>query len=212
MTEIDEVLKPVLPRELTTVSDEVRAVPAPPLPALSDPYALRHADPAGDAAMISQWMNRPHLVVAWEYPWPPERWRRHLQAQLDGEYSRPVIGSVEGADIAYLEMYRAARDSIAPRYAADPYDIGIHVAIADLDFVNRGLAPSLLPRVVASLFEAEPRCRRIMFDPDHRNTAARRVCEAGGCAFLGEHDMANRRMALYALPRTPQDAPPTAGS
>ncbi|BBZ61664.1 GNAT family N-acetyltransferase [Mycolicibacterium monacense] len=212
MTEIDEALKPVLPRELTTVSDEVRAVPAPPLPVLAEPFALRPADADADAEMISEWMNRPHLVEAWEYPWPPQRWRRHLQAQIDGEYSRPLIGSIDGADIAYLELYRAAKDSIAPRYAADPYDIGIHVAIADLDFVNRGLAPSLLPRVVASLFEAEPRCRRIMFDPDHRNTAARRVCEAGGCAFLGEHDMTNRRMALYALPRTPQDAPPTAGS
>jgi hypothetical protein len=25
--------------------------------------------------------------------------------------------------------------------------------------------------------------------------------------FLGEHDMSNRRMALYALPRTPDDVP-----
>ena len=38
-----------------------------------------------------------------------------------------------------------------------------------------------------------------MFDPDHRNDAARRLCEFAGCEFLGEHEMANRRMALYAL-------------
>jgi RimJ/RimL family protein N-acetyltransferase len=41
----------------------------------------------------------------------------------------------------------------------------------------------------------------MMFAPDHGNTAARRVCELAGCTFLGEHDMSNRRMALYALPR-----------
>lgn len=207
MTEIDEALKPVLPRELTMVSAEVRAVPAPPLPALAEPFALRAADADADAEMVSEWMNRPHLVEAWEYPWPPERWRRHLQAQLDGEYSRPLIGSFKGTDVVYVELYRAAKDSIAPRYAADPYDIGMHAAIADLKFVNRGFAPLLLPRVVASVFEVDPRCRRIMFDPDHRNSGARRVCEFAGCTFLGEHDMANRRMALYALPRTPQDAP-----
>jgi hypothetical protein len=46
-----------------------------------------------------------------------------------------------------------------------------------------------------------------MFDPDHRNTGARRLCEFAGCTFLGEHEMSNRRMALYALPRTPADAP-----
>jgi RimJ/RimL family protein N-acetyltransferase len=41
-----------------------------------------------------------------------------------------------------------------------------------------------------------------MFDPDHRNQAVRRVCENAGCVFLGEHEMVNRRMALYALNRS----------
>jgi lysine N-acyltransferase len=124
-----------------------------------------------------------------------------VRAQLDGEYSRPFIGSFRGKDFGYIELYRAAKDSIAPRYDADPHDIGLHAAIADLKFVNRGIAPILLPRVVASIFELEPRCRRIMFDPDHRNSGARRLCEFAGCDFLGEHDMSNRRMALYALRR-----------
>jgi lysine N-acyltransferase len=147
-------------------------------------------------------MNRPHLAQAWEYDWPPTRWHRYLSAQLSGEYSRPLIGSFRGKAFAYIELYRAAKDSIAPCYDADPHDIGLHAAIAEMRFVNRGIAPILLPRVVASLFELEPHCRRIMFDPDHRNSGARAVCEYAGAIFLGEHDMANRRMALYALPRS----------
>ncbi|MBV8178113.1 MAG: GNAT family N-acetyltransferase [Mycobacterium sp.] len=93
------------------------------------------------------------------------------------------------------------------RYRADAHDIGPHAAIAELTLVNKGLAPFLFPNVVASLFEREPRCRRIMFDPDHRNTAARRVCEHAGCTFLGEHDMSNRRMALYRCPGHPPTFP-----
>jgi lysine N-acyltransferase len=85
--------------------------------------------------------------------------------------------------------------------------LGIHAAIADLELMNKGIAQFLLPHFVASVLGAEPRCRRIMFDPDHRNKTARRFCEAGGCVFLGEHDMSNRRMALYALPRTSADVP-----
>lgn len=211
MTDTDEAIKPVLPRELTAISDAVRAVGAPPVPTLAEPYSIRLADADRDAEMVSEWMNRPHLVEAWEYPWPPERWRRYLQAQLDGEYSRPMIGSFRGTELAYVEVYRAAKDSIGPRYDADPYDLGLHAAIADLRFVNRGFAPILLPRLVASIFEIEPRCRRIMFDPDHRNSGARRLCEYAGCAFLGEHQMSNRRMALYALPRTPEDVPNSVG-
>lgn len=45
-----------------------------------------------------------------------------------------------------------------------------------------------------------------MFDPDHRNTTARRLCEYVGCEFLGEHDTTNRRMALYALEAPTTDA------
>jgi RimJ/RimL family protein N-acetyltransferase len=201
MTDIDEVPTPVLPRELTSISDEVRAVGAPPTPNLGEPYFIRPAEPDADADMVSEWMNRPHLVEAWEYDWPPSRWRRYLQAQVDGQYSRPFIGSFRGQPFVYLELYRAAKDSIAPRYDADPYDIGIHAAIAEMRFVNRGIAPIMLPRLVNNIFELEPRCRRIMFDPDHRNSGARAVCEYAGSVFLGEHDMSNRRMALYALPR-----------
>jgi RimJ/RimL family protein N-acetyltransferase len=196
----------ILPRELIDgLADEVRTLPPPPTPQLAAPFALRLVDPDADAAMIAEWMNRPHLVQAWEYAWPASRWRRYLHAQLDGSYSRPLIGSLRGNDHGYIEIYRAAKDSIACRYDADPYDLGLHAAIADPGIVNRGLGPLLLPRVVASVFEREPRCRRIMFDPDHRNTGARRLCEFAGCVFLGEHDMANRRMALYALPRPPAE-------
>ena len=207
MTDIDQALTPVLPRELTSISDAVREVGAPLTPFLAEPYDIRLVDADADAEMVSEWMNRPHLVEAWEYDWPPARWHRYLSAQLDGQYSRPFIGSFRGAPFGYIEVYRAAKDSIAPRYDADPHDIGLHAAIADPKFVNRGLAPIVLPRLVASVFEIEPRCRRIMFDPDHRNTGARRLCEYAGCTFLGEHDMANRRMALYALPRSPSDIP-----
>ncbi|MFN8228878.1 MAG: GNAT family N-acetyltransferase [Mycobacterium sp.] len=192
---------PVLPRQLTTISDEIRAVPAPPIPVLADPYDIRVVDPRTDAATISEWMNRPHLAEAWEYANPAPWWDGYLNAQLAGAYSRPLMGSLRGQAHGYVEVYRAAKDSIAPRYDAHPYDLGLHAAIADLRLVNRGFGPLLLPRLTASLFELEPQCRRIMFDPDHRNDAARRLCEFAGCEFLGEHEMANRRMALYALHR-----------
>ncbi len=192
---------PVLPRQLTSLLDEVAAVGPPPIPLLADPYAIRVADPERDAETVSEWMNRPHLALAWEYDRPVHWWRGYLRAQLAGDYSRPLIGSLRGREHGYVEVYRAAKDSIGTRYDADPWDLGLHAAIADENIVNRGFGPLLLPRLAGSLFALERRCRRIMFDPDHRNSAARRLCEFAGCEFLGEHDMANRRMALYALHR-----------
>ncbi len=196
----------VLARALTDLSDEVAAVPAPPVPSVDPPYALRAATES-DAEMVAEWMNRPHLAQAWEYDWPVERWRNHLLAQLGGTYSLPLIASLDGVAGGYLELYRAAKDSIAPCYDADLYDLGLHAAIAHTTLVSQGIGLGLLPHVVADLFAVEPRCRRVMFDPDHRNTAARRVCEVAGCRFLGEFDMSNRRMALYAFDRPTPHAP-----
>ena len=190
----------VLARERTDLSEEIRSIGLPPVPSLDPPYGLRVAQCA-DAEMMSEWMNRPHLAAAWEYDWPAWRWRRHLSAQLQGTYSLPLIGSMRDVDRAYLELYWAAKDMISRHYDAEPYDMGLHAAIADLALVNRGFGPLLLPRIVASVFAAEPRCGRIMFDPDHRNNVARRLCDYVGCRFLGEHDTGTRRMALYAFER-----------
>lgn len=174
---------------------------------MPEPYAFRLVDPDADSETVAEWMSLPHLAEAWEQAWPASRWHRYLQAQIQGDYSRPFIGRVDGKDAGYVELYRAAKDSIATRYEADPYDLGLHAGIADLSIMNKGVAPYLLPHFVTSVLGQEPRCQRIMFDQDHRNTMARRFCERAGCVFLGEHDMSNRRMALYALARTPEDVP-----
>ncbi|OBI05735.1 siderophore biosynthesis protein [Mycolicibacter heraklionensis] len=197
----------ILHRELTDLSDEVRRVPPPPIPALAAPYEIRVADPDSDAEMISEWMNRPHLAQTWESAWPSARWRAYLSAQVTGSYSRPLILSRNGQDGGYIEIYRAAKDSIAKYYEADPHDLGIHAAVADTAVVNRGFAAILLPRIMNYVFELEPQCRRMMFEPEYRNTAMRRLAEYVGGVFLGEHDMGYRKMALYAVLRYPDDDP-----
>jgi RimJ/RimL family protein N-acetyltransferase len=204
MTEAESIL----PRQLTDLPDEVRNIGPPPSnPQVPQPYAFRLVDSDSDAETIAEWMNRPHLVQAWEYAWPTPKWHRYLSAQLEGSYSRPFIGSLDGQDAGYVELYWAAQDSIATRYDADLFDLGLHAAIADPTIMSKGVAQYLLPHFVASVLNVEPRCRRIIFDPDHRNTMARKFCERAGCVFLGEHDMSNRRMALYALPRSAEDIP-----
>jgi len=198
----------LLPRRLVAgLRPEVRAVPAPPLPAMDEPFGLRTVDPDADAALVSEWMNREMMVRAWEYPWPPEQWRRYLRAQLDSDFSLPTMLSYDGTTTGYIEIYRASRDSISTRYDAHPWDLGIHVAIAE-----RAVMPASgmiwFRSIVTGLFAVEQQCRRVMFDPDHRNVPARRLCLHAGCQALGEHQMSNRRMALYSWPRDPDQPPP----
>ncbi|OBK30733.1 siderophore biosynthesis protein [Mycobacterium asiaticum] len=200
MSEADELF----PRALTRDRD---GFPPPPTPVVPSPYACRLVDPGADAEMIADWMSRPHLVRGWDSAWPASRWQQYLRAQLDGNYSRPFVGSINGVYHGYFELYWTAMDVIGTRYESEPYDLGIHPAIADPEIVHDGIAQFLLPHVVASVLNAETQCRRIIFDPDRRNKPARLFCESGGCVFLGEHDVKDRRLALYVLPRTLDDVP-----
>ncbi|MEV6323074.1 GNAT family N-acetyltransferase [Nocardia sp. NPDC051787] len=208
-----------LARELTDLPDEVRAAPAPVIPDVSEPFGLRLVDSAGDdPETIAEWMSRPHLLSTWEQPWPASRRRADCRAQLAGTYSRPCILSLDYAaidrpelgrrDIGYLELYRAAKDEIARLYVADPHDIGFHIATADPELLGRGVIPAVMMQLMAAIFAADPRCRRIMGDPDHRNAAVLRAAEKEGWQHLGLFDVRpDRRIALVTLPRTPQDIP-----
>ncbi|MFI9406406.1 GNAT family N-acetyltransferase [Nocardia sp. NPDC052316] len=209
----------VLAREQTDLSDEVRAAPAPALPTVPEPFGLRVADPNGaDPALLSEWMHRPHLLAAWEQPWSAERREQDLRAQLAGTYSLPCIVSFDFAadgrpelgrrDVAYLELYRPAKDEIARLYHADPYDVAMHLATAEQDLTGRRMMAAFAAQLLPAIFAAEPKCRRIMIDPDHRNVAVRRVAERFGAPSLGEFDIRpDRRITLYTKPRTPADMP-----
>lgn len=200
----------LMARQLADVPDEVRAVPPPPLPIFPAPYSVRFADPAGDAEMISEWMNRRHLAETWHYDYPADQWRRHLEIQLEGNYSRPYVFSIDGRPMGYMELFRAAQDDIATVYDAHPYDIGLHAAIAELDMVEHGHGAIMFRGFVDSVFEIEPRCRRVIGDTFAGDSSyGRRFWERRGGAFLGEHYVAkwNQRIALFAWPRTPEDIP-----
>ncbi|QCH25628.1 GNAT family N-acetyltransferase [Mycobacteroides salmoniphilum] len=184
------------------------SVPAPPEPKLVSPFGVRLVDPdSDDTALIARWMRLPALVNGWEQDWPDERWYDQLKAQVESTYSHPYLVLFRDEPVGYLEFYRAAQDSIGEKYDADPYDLGIHGAIANQAMASKGFMIMILPKLIKSFFELEPRCKRIMFDPEHQNVETRRVFEHIGCTFLGEHEMPNRRMALYTTPRTPADVP-----
>ncbi|MEB3024173.1 GNAT family N-acetyltransferase [[Mycobacterium] crassicus] len=199
-----------MPRQLDFLTDEVRAVPPPPLPVFPEPYSVRYADPDDDAQLISDWMNLPHLANTWHYAYPADQWRRHLGVQYEGGYSRPYVISIDDRPMAYMELFRAAQDEVANVYDADPYDVGLHIAFGELDVLQRGHGIILFQALVDSVFEIEPQCRRVIGDTHvDKDSYGRRAWERRNGAFLGEHYMANwdQHIALFALPRTPEDIP-----
>ncbi|MBB6001179.1 GNAT family N-acetyltransferase [Streptomonospora salina] len=189
------------PREIPAGADVLAAGP-PPTPDLAAPFAARPAQPHGaDLATVHTWMHLPHVAPFYDQAWSRERWAEELSAQLGGTFSRPLIVSRDGTDTAYVELYRAARDVIAPHCDARPHDVGFHIAIGDPGRTGRGLAAEILAAVAPAVFAADPHCRRILMDPDSGNAAACRAARKAGLEFLAEAELPHKRAALFARAR-----------
>jgi hypothetical protein len=183
MISTDEPL-PILPRELTDIPDVVRRAGPPMMPRVAEPYGVRLAEPDnGDAELISEWMNRPHLGEAWESDWPVQKGRGYLKAQLHGTFSRPYVTARRGADIGYVEVYRAAKDSIATRYVAR----SVRHRGARRDRRHQAGQPrhraADVPKLMADIFEQDRSAGASCSTRNHRNNGARRLVEYVGCTL-----------------------------
>ncbi|MBW6436924.1 acetyltransferase [Actinoplanes hulinensis] len=190
-------------RELTDGLDPaVVAAGPPPVPDLAGPWRVRVADPdAGDGKVVADWMALPHVDLFWEQNWPVERWDAVLRRQLAGACTLPLIAARDGADLAYLEVYRTPRDVVGRYYPAEPYDLGVHIAVGPLEATDRGLGRELMAALVDGLFAADPRCPRVVADPDARHAMARRMFAAAGFEPLTEVDLGHKCAALMSHPR-----------
>ncbi|OHU76259.1 GNAT family N-acetyltransferase [Mycobacteroides chelonae] len=191
-------------REITDVAAEVVDAGPPPLPSFEGTrYGLRPVDPEGtDPDMLSEWFARPHLVETWEQSWSAEQWREDASYRLAGHYSLPCILSVDGIEIGYVELYRAARDEIARIYGAHAHDVGLHVATADTRYLGRGVVSEWMRLLPSAVHHADVDCRRMMIEPSVSNVPMRKALYRLGWTLLGEFDIRpDRRIALYRLDR-----------
>lgn len=174
----------------------------PPLPVVQDPWTIRFLEAQGaDLALLHRWMNAPHVAEAWGQAWTRERWAEELAAQRAGEVSRPCLVSCQGEPLAYVEIYRAARDRLAAFYRARPHDLGVHVAIGDVERTRRGLGRRLLRAVADGLFAADPACTRVVAEPNVVNTASIRAFTAAGFERRADIRLPHKTAALLIRPR-----------
>ncbi|MFI6531701.1 GNAT family N-acetyltransferase [Nonomuraea sp. NPDC050547] len=180
----------------------------PPLPVTGVRWQVTLVDSqAGDAEIVHTWMNEPHVATAWDQAWPLERWSAELGRQLGGDHSRPCLAHLGGEPVAYLEIYRVARDRLAPLYPHRPGDLGVHVAIGAPGNIGRGLGRDLLRTVADGLLAADDSCTRVVAEPNILNTASIRAFTAAGFHRAGEVTMPHKIAALMVRPRDEGDLP-----
>ncbi|WP_433786128.1 GNAT family N-acetyltransferase [Actinomycetospora sp. CA-101289] len=174
----------------------------PPVPSLAAPWSLRAATRA-DAATVHAWMHRPHVATRWDQAWPRARWDDEIARQLAGRHSRPCLVAHDGAEVAYVEIYRVAHDGLREHYAAGAHDLGLHVAIGDEGRTGAGLGTALLDTLAAALLRADPRCARIVLEPEEGNAAMHRALAKAGFAATARVALPHKVALLHVRDRDP---------
>ncbi|MFC0625352.1 GNAT family N-acetyltransferase [Kribbella deserti] len=168
---------------------------------LDDGLDLRPAV-AGDAPTIALWMSRPHVQRWWRQDWSVERWAQQIAEQSAGEHSLPCVVSLDSEQLGYVELYRVRHDRIADYYEYDVHDWGVHVAIGEPARTGQGIGRRLLAAVAAAVLRADPRCPRVVAEPDVTNVGSVRAFAAAGFETVGEIDLPEKKAVLMMRPRS----------
>nr|WP_236671129.1 GNAT family N-acetyltransferase [Streptomyces sp. 7-21] len=175
--------------------DGVASWGAAPTPAGS--FRLRPVRLPDDLPLLVRWMNDPDVDAFWSLAGPPERTAAHVRPQLEGDgRSVPCLGLLDGRPVSYWEIYRADLDPVAEAYPARPHDTGLHLLIGSAADRGRGLGTVLLRAVCGLVLRHRPRCRRLVAEPDVRNTRSLAVFHAAGFRQVAEADLPDKRAAI----------------
>jgi hypothetical protein len=141
-------------------------------------FALRTVDPAGDAPLLHAWLTHPKSVF----------WMMGGASRADVETEFAKVAASSGHS-AYLGLHNGRPAFLAERYdpaaelghvySARPGDAGMHFLVAPSARPVHGFTSAVLATVLDMVF-ADPGVRRVVVEPDVRNTAVhRRNAEMG---------------------------------
>ncbi|MTE21335.1 GNAT family N-acetyltransferase [Streptomyces sp. TRM43335] len=189
-----------VPRARTAPPDDVGAWGPVDTPA--GPFRLVPVRLERDLRLVAAWMNDPAVAAFWGLAGPVGATADHLRAQLHGDgRSVPCLGVLSGVPMSYWEVYRADLDPLAGHYPALPHDTGLHLLIGGAADRGRGLGTALLRAVADLVLDNRPRCRRVVAEPDLRNTASVAAFLGAGFRLAAEVELPDKRAALMVRDR-----------
>ncbi|MNZ10093.1 N(6)-hydroxylysine O-acetyltransferase [compost metagenome] len=170
-------------------------------PRLGSWISLRTLDIELDLERFNRWQNSPRVLEFWQEGGSLEQHREYLQKLADDPHTLTLVGCFDDEPFAYFEAYWAKEDRIAPFYAVDDYDRGIHMLVGEEKHRGPHKVASWLSALVHYLFLDDPRTRKVVAEPRADN--ARMIAHMQGQGFYREKefDFPHKRAALMALER-----------
>jgi RimJ/RimL family protein N-acetyltransferase len=156
--------------------------------------ALRPVDPAGDAELLHRWVTHPKSVYWLMQEATLTDVEREFMAIAASEHHDAFLGLHQGEPRFLMERYDPAHVELKGLYEPRPGDVGMHFLCAPTDNPVHGFTLAVITTVMDMLF-ADPHTRRVVVEPDVRNTAVHALNEAVG--FRVERTIAKPEKNAY---------------
>ncbi|MET9511522.1 GNAT family N-acetyltransferase [Streptomyces flavidovirens] len=143
------------------------------------PFTVRPLDPFADAELLHSWVTHPKAAYWMMQDASLPDVEREYMAITAAEHHHAFIGEYEGRPAFLMERYDPAHVELVGLYDAQPGDVGMHFLVAPTDTPVHGFTRAVITAVMETLF-ADPATRRVVVEPDVRNTAVHRLNEAVG--------------------------------
>jgi RimJ/RimL family protein N-acetyltransferase len=133
-------------------------------------FSVRPVDPDGDAALLHGWLTHPKSVFWLMQDATVDDVRQEYRRIAATPGHEAYLGLHEDAPAFLAERYDPAREPVGNTYEVRPGDVGMHFLVAPADTPLRGFTRAVITTVMELLF-ADPGTRRVVVEPDVRNTA-----------------------------------------
>lgn len=142
-------------------------------------FSVRPLDPFADAELLHGWVTHPKAAF-WmmQDASLPDVEREYMRIAAS-EHHDAFIGLHEGRPVFLMETYDPGRLELVGLYEPQPGDVGMHFLVAPSDRPVHGFTLAVITTVMAAVF-ADPETKRVVVEPDVRNTAVHALNEAVG--------------------------------
>ncbi len=163
--------------------------------------SLRALDIDSDLQRFNRWQNSPRVLEFWQEGGTLEQHRQYLEKLERDPHTLTLIGCFDEQPFAYFEAYWAKEDRIAPFYAADNYDRGIHMLVGEDSHRGPHKVASWLTALTHFLFLDDPRTQLVVAEPRADNARMIEHMHRAGFHCQKEFDFPHKRAALMAIAR-----------
>ncbi|QTD98710.1 GNAT family N-acetyltransferase [Streptomyces cyanogenus] len=159
-------------------------------------FTFRPLDPLKDAELLHQWVTHPKAAFWMMQDAKLEDVERAYMEIAADEHHHALLGLTRDGTPAFLmEHYDPAHRELVGLYEPRSGDVGMHFLVPATDSPVHGFTRSVITAVMFRLFE-DPSVRRVVVEPDVRNTAVHALNAAVGFVPEREIDKPEKRALL----------------